>query len=102
MDIDNTVLFLTVLGTAIMAGGLWALLKPRDREDIDADNFKPRSIEELPHYRFIGGWGGGISHHSDRPREGPKGLWENEVEYYEDAMRRRLERAKKEEAKRSP
>lgn len=93
-------MFLTVFGTILMAGGLWALLKPRGLEDIDAANYKPKSIEELPNYRFMGSWGMGIREHSDRPREGPRGLWDNEVEYYEEAMKRRLARAKQEKDER--
>lgn len=94
MDITNGVIFLTAFGAVLRAGGLWALQKPGDVEDIDVANFKLRTIEELPHHRLIASWGGGIPQHSDRPTEGPKGPWDNETEYFEDAMRRRRERAK--------
>ncbi len=90
MDVNNAILFLTVLGALLMGGGLWALLKPRNMPDIDAANFKPKSIEELPSPRFMGSWGGGVRHHSDSALAGPKGLWDNEIDYYEKAMERRL------------
>lgn len=90
MDVNNAILFLTVFGAILMGGGLWALLKLRNMPDIDAANFKPKSIEELPSPRFMGAWGGGIRQHSDSAQAGPKGLWANEIEYYEAAMERRL------------
>jgi len=73
MDITNSVIFLTVFGAVLMAGGLWAPQKPRDVEDINVANFKPRTIEELPHHRLIASWGGGIPQHSDRPQRARRG-----------------------------